>query len=302
MNVKGLKSAIAAFLLLANICFIVLIAFNLRNRHYYDSDTIENAYSAIEDDGFGVARGILERKQRRFSVYKGAYDILSCKDILALYGTVAEGYSAGNEVSVVCEAGEFTFYRDGTFEYAVESAVELPEGTAQLQDVTAQRKVRNMLKQAVEELLKMDELEKCDSNKKSNADVELYIEKISFDPDTSAYIVDAYQTFDGDRVSANGIRFVSYDEIIVSASGTFSFVYPTEKIFADTLDVINIMLSEKKHFEETDMKDIIISEIAYFYSVYDSADGNRYFLPMCCVLYDRADVFGIYNLVSGKRE
>ncbi len=302
MNVRSLKSAIAAFLLLANICFIVLIAFNLRNRYYYDSDTIENAYSAIENEDFGVARGILERRQRSFSVYKGAYDILSCGDILALYGTVAANYNTGDDVSVVCDAGEFTFYRDGTFEYSMNSSVELPESDAQLQDVTAQRKVRKMLKDAVEDFLKMDELEKCESNRKSNVDVELYIEKISFDPDTRAYIIEAYQTFDGDRVSESGIGLAAYDEIIVSAAGTFSFVYPTEKMFADTLDAINIMIGEKNYFEENYMQELVISEITYFYSVYDSADGNRYFLPMCCVLYDRADVFGIYNLVSGKRE
>ncbi|MBO5023946.1 MAG: hypothetical protein J6D11_06530 [Clostridia bacterium] len=302
MNVRSLKSAIAAFLLLANLCFILLISLNLRNKYYYDSETIQNAYSAIEQGGFGVARGILERKQRSFSVYKGDCDILSCNDIIALYGTLAAHYNIGDDVSVVCEAGEYTFFRDGSFEYITNSGVKLPESTAQTVDVTAQRKVYKMLKAAIEEFLKMEELEKCASNKKSNVDVDIYIEKISYDPETKAYIVNACQTFDGDSVSQNGVEFVAYDDIIVRASGTFSFVYPTEKIFADSLDTINIILCEKNYFEGREPQELVLSEIVYFYSVYDSADGSRYFIPMCCVLYDRADIFGIYNLVSGKRE
>ena len=302
MNVKNLKSAIAVFLAFANLCFIILISVNVRNKYYYDSETIENAYAAIEAGGISVSRGILERRQRSFSVYLGSHGISSCDDILALYGTSAEQFNVGDDVSVVSDTGQFTFFRDGSFEYSNRSEVKLPAEDAELSDVTAQRKVKQMLEGAIARFLKLEELEKCDSNRKSNIDVDIRIEKISYDPKTEAYIVVAHQTFDGDSVSQNGVEFVAYDDIIVSAEGTFSFVYPIEKMPADCVDTLNIMFSEKSYFEGNSYDGLVLSEITYFYSVYDSADGNRYFIPMCCVFYNKTDVFGVYNLVTGKRE
>ena len=159
-----------------------------------------------------------------------------------------------------------------------------------------------MLEEAIESFLKLDELKKCDSNKKSNIDVDIYLEKILYDPETKAYVVEVHQTFDDDRVSSDGVRFVAYDDIIVSANGTFSFVYPVEKMPADCIDTLNIMFSEKNYFGGKAQTGLVLSEITYFYSVYDSADGNRYFIPMCRVLYNKTDVFSVYNLVTGKRE
>lgn len=302
MNVKNLKSAMALFLALANICFVVLIALNVRSKYYYDADTIENAYNAISSDGISVANGILERRQRSFSVYMGSHGISSCDDILALYGTLSDHFNVGDDVSVVSETGRFTFFRDGSFTYLNRSGVKLPDEDADFSDVTAQRKVRHMLEEAIESFLKLDELKKCDSNKKSNIDVDIYLEKILYDPETKAYVVEVHQTFDDDRVSSDGVRFVAYDDIIVSANGTFSFVYPVEKMPADCIDTLNIMFSEKNYFGGKAQTGLVLSEITYFYSVYDSADGNRYFIPMCRVLYNKTDVFSVYNLVTGKRE
>lgn len=301
MNVKQLKAATAILLVLANLFFVLLIVVNYRNKNYYDSKTIENAYKAIESGGIKVSRGILERKQPAFSVYTGARGISACDDILLLYGSLSEHYNVGDDVSVVSKEGIFTFYRDGSFVYKTfDGAQSTLDGT--FSDVTAKGKIKKDIKEVICEFLKTDELEECESNRKSGVKVDISLESVYYEPTAKVYAVTACQTFDGERISSDGIEFIICGEEVVSAEGTFSFVYPTEKLSADCIDTLNVMLSEKAYFGEQVPEGLTITEITYFYSVYDSADGKRYFIPMCCVFYNKTDVWGIYNLVSGKRE
>lgn len=302
MNIKRLKIVTALLLIAANICFAVLLAVNFRNKNYYDSETIENAYKAMESGGMSVSRGILERKQQSFCVYTGARGISSCEDILLLYGTLAEHYNVGDDVSVVSEQGKFNFYRDGSFSYETSGEKITPENGAEYSDVTAKEKVKKEIKNTICEFLKIDELEECESNRKSNVNVDLSVDSIYYEPKTETYTVKAYQTFDGERISSGGIKFIVYEKKVMSASGTFSFVYPTEKLSADCLDALNIIFLEKTYFGDDVQEGLLLSEITYFYSVYDSADGKRYFIPMCHVFYNKNDIWGVYNLISGKRE
>ena len=89
---------------------------------------------------------------------------------------------------------------------------------------------------------------------------------------------------------------------MISAKGEFSFIYPTEKIPADCIDMLNVVFSEKAYFKDSGNVGGIISDISYFYKVYDSAEGKRYFIPMCRVEYENTTNHSIYNLVSGNRE
>ncbi len=301
MNVKQLKAATAILLILANLFFVLLIAVNYRNKNYYDSETIENAYKAIESGGIKVLRGILERKQPTFYVYTGSRGISACDDILLLYGSLPEHYNIGDDVSVVSEEGIFTFHRDGSFAYKTFDEADRTLG-GEVLDVTAKGKTKKDIKDIICGFLKTDELEECESNRKSGVKVDISLESVYYEPTAQTYSVTAYQTFDGERISSDGIEFIICGKEVVSAEGTFSFVYPTEKLSADCIDTLNVMLSEKAHFSEYVPEGLTLTEITYFYSVYDSADGKRYFIPMCCVFYNKTDVWGIYNLVSGKRE
>lgn len=302
MNIKRLKILTVIFLAAANICFAVMLAVNFRNKNYYDFDTIENIYKVMESSGIDVAHGILERRQPSFYVYTGVRSIASCEDILLLYGEPNNISSSGEDVSVISRQGRFDFYRDGSFSYHASGYDAFSELEDEYVEVSAKWKLKKKMKNAICDFLKIEELKKCESNRKSVVDVDVFIEGVYYESATQTYKVTAYQTFDGDSISEDGMEFLLRGEKIISAGGTYSFVYPTQRLPADCFDTMNIMIMEKTFFGENVPDGLTLSEITYFYNVYDSTDGNRYFIPMCCVFYNKNGVISIYNLVSGKRE
>lgn len=301
MNGKNLKIVIAAILTVANIFFIVMISLNFHHRNYYDRDTVEKAYNIIERDGMKISRGILERKQKKFHVYTGGMYISSFDDIVSVYGEIEK--SSSGDVSVISDAGRFVFHSDCTFDYIKDGEDEkrLYEDTA-LPDVSETGKIKKNAKKIIDNFLRIENLSKCFSNSKSSVKVDIEIEKILFDSSSVTYIVYGYQTFEKEKVSKDGVVFVIRNGEVISAKGEFSFIYPTEKILADCIDMLNVVFSEKAYFKDNRNTGDIISDISYFYKVYDSAEGKRYFIPMCRVEYGNTKNYSIYNLVSGNRE
>ena len=287
MNVKNLKIVIAAILTVANIFFIVMISLNFHHRNYYDRNTVEKAYNIIERDGMKISRGILERKQKKFYVYTGGMYISLFDDIISVYGELEK--SSSGDVSVVSGEGRFVFHSDCTFDYTKDGE----NGNRLYEDMTLPD---------VSETGRIKKNAKCFSNSKSSVKTDIEIEKILFDSSSVTYIVYGYQTFEKEKVSEEGVVFVIRNGEVVSAKGEFSFIYPTEKIPADCIDMLNVVFSEKAYFKDSGNVGGIISDISYFYKVYDSAEGKRYFIPMCRVEYENTTNHSIYNLVSGNRE
>ncbi len=301
MNVKKLKLALILLLVVANAFFAVLIGVNFRSKNYYDAETIKNAYRAIENGNINVAFGILESRQQSFSVYMSEKEISSCDDILSLYGERASSDTA-EDTTIISDGGVFQFGRGGSFFYKSTNDYTEPMTNAVYSDVSSERKTFSNMKKIVREFLKLKELSKCASNKKSKVDVDVILESVFYEASTETYTVTAYQTFSGEKISDSGMMLIIHDGNVTRASGTFSFVYPTKKIFAECIDALNILFLEKDHFKDEKHNGIILSDITYFYSVYDSADGKRYFIPMCRVYYNKQELSGVYNLVSHKRE
>lgn len=301
MNVKKLKLAFILLLVVANAFFAVLIVVNFRSKNYYDAETIENAYRAVENGNINVSRGILERRQQSFSVYMCEKEISSCDDILEIYGERASSDGA-EDTTVISDGGVFQFARGGSFFYKSTQDNAEPRTNASYIDVSSDKKISGNIKKIVRDFLKIKELSKCDSNRKSEVDADVAVESIFYDPITETYTVTAYQTFGNEKISDDGMMIIIYGERVTRASGTFSFVFPTKKIFAECIDALNIMFLEKDHFKNETQIGIVLSDMTYFYSVYDSADGKRYFIPMCRVHYNKQDLSGVYNLISHKRE
>ncbi len=301
MNVKKLKLAFILLLVVANAFFAVLIVVNFRSKNYYDAETIENAYRAVENGNINVSRGILERRQQSFSVYMCEKEISSCDDILEIYGERASSDGA-EDTTVISDGGVFQFARGGSFFYKSTQDNAEPRTNASYIDVSSDKKISGNIKKIVRDFLKIKELSKCDSNRKSEVDANVALESIFYDPITETYTVTAYQTFGNEKISDDGMMIIIYGERVTRASGTFSFVFPTKKIFAECIDALNIMFLEKDHFKNETQSGIVLSDMTYFYSVYDSADGKRYFIPMCRVHYNKQDLSGVYNLISHKRE
>lgn len=301
MNVKNLKIVIAAILTVANIFFIVMISLNFHHRNYYDRNTVEKAYNIIERDGMKISRGILERKQKKFYVYTGGMYISLFDDIISVYGELEK--SSSGDVSVVSGEGRFVFHSDCTFDYTKdgEDGNRLYEDMT-LPDVSETGRIKKNAKKIIDNFLRTEDLSKCFSNSKSSVKTDIEIEKILFDSSSVTYIVYGYQTFEKEKVSEEGVIFVIRNGEVISAKGEFSFIYPTEKIPADCIDMLNVVFSEKAYFKDSGNVGGIISDISYFYKVYDSAEGKRYFIPMCRVEYENTTNHSIYNLVSGNRE
>ena len=171
-----------------------------------------------------------------------------------------------------------------------------------LPDVSETGRIKKNAKKIIDNFLRIEDLSKCFSNSKSSVKTDIEIEKILFDSSSVTYIVYGYQTFEKEKVSEEGVVFVIRNGEVVSAKGEFSFIYPTEKILADCIDMLNVVFSEKAYFKDSGNVGGIISDISYFYKVYDSAEGKRYFIPMCRVEYENTTNHSIYNLVSGNRE
>ncbi|MGN1095309.1 MAG: hypothetical protein ACI4QR_02865, partial [Eubacteriales bacterium] len=262
---------------------------------------IEKVYNVIEKSGMNVRHGILEGKQKTFYVYTGPSYIEEYDDILSLYGEMIPSSSADIVVKTM-SGGLMTLRPDGTFSYLSDGEESLPEENTSLPDVTETGRIRKEMTKLICDFLHLTELEKCEINKKSVVEVSFSVDKVYFDSSSMTYSVKCRQIFGSEDVSDTGVLFCVREGEVVSACGVFSFIYPTERLSADCMDTINIIFSEKSYIEKNGYTSVTLSDISYFYRIYNSAEGKRYFIPMCRVGYEKSSLYGIYNLVSGKRE
>ncbi len=300
MRTERIKAVMIALLVVANIITASLIAVNFKNRDYYDKKTVEEAYRVIEDGGMEIARGILESKKESFFVYTGGIYASLYGDVIAVYGEF-EGSTAG-DVSIKSAEGRLILRADGTFSYTKDGESVRELDTERLPDVTDEGRIRKNVEKTAEAFIKADALSSCPSNRESAAKVTYELLSVHFDAEARLYIATYYQSFDGVRASQGGARIAVRDAQVICAEGELSFIYPSERGDCDSTDVLNIIFSEKAHLEAIGKSEMTLTEITYFYRVYDSAAGKRYFIPMCRVDYDDDEFYSVYNLISGKRE
>lgn len=306
MSWKKLKTFAIAILILMDAIFLFLILQRRESAMRYEESLIDSATEIFRESELYVDRAFLSEKRVSLPVYMGMSDpsaMLFSPIVLALEKA---GYDIQDEPGgIYCKnaVGEFYFGDDFGFYYAEKGRYDRPSDL-----LSTQRYIRLTEENAYRQ--------------SSMRIVNTFLEKYAFLSERTArygyeiaytdvyssgvnYIVTLSQSIRGVPVHEKICVMVSGGRV-VSADGIFATFAPSERVKAETVDIMNVLFEEKAHLDALyreggsfSYTPMVLSDISYSYAAYFDTQGQFYFVPLCTVKYANGEA-RTYNCVSGK--
>lgn len=306
MSWKKLKTFAIVMLVLMDAVFLFLILQRHDRATHYDDALIDSATAIFRESELYVDRAFLSKKHVSLPVYTGTSD----PDAMLFSPVVSAIEKAGYEVKdepgdIYCKnaVGEFYFGDDFGFYYAEKGRYDRPSdllATERYIRLTEDNAYRQSSMRIVNTFLEKYAF--------LSAETARYGYEVAYTDVYSSgvnYIVTLSQSIEGVPVHERICVMVSGGRV-VSADGIFATFVPTKREKAETVDIMNILFTEKAHLDAVyraggsfSYTPMVLTEVSYSYAVYFDTNGEFYFVPLCEVRYANGES-RTYNCVSGK--
>lgn len=299
MKWKNLRLFGTAVLLIVDIVFALSLMSVLRYNNYYGDDVISSACDTLSEIGIIVAREYLKDKRDKY-VYSGTSGMKAFSDCVRVIlgdsarmkysvGSTGGTTDAGEELTIDASS-RFYYKANGTCEYPPENGV--PD---EYESVAVGEKENERFGGLIDGLLKIKSLSAMKNNR--HAELKCTVRFSELYVSDGVYLA-VYAVYIGEYRTQDKI-YCLYDGGILSASGMLPFSYPSEKLSADTTDIMDIMFREKTYSDGIgDGAAHEVLSISTVYRYYGKTENEYCYIPECVIEYTDGLV-RTYNFITG---
>lgn len=294
MKAKKIKLIAIIALVIINIVFAVLISQKNNYEEYYSTEDLKRLSQILTDSNIIVPDSILYDKKVVLNSYLCNSSMDSLIDVVRrVYGNNSY-YLGDNTLSFEHNDGVLEFnintviyYKNN--DYSVESLETLISVSDISQDIINgfTNKVKNFLSYSKIQSDMLNKANKCDIVLSS-------VQKTR----RGNYYLTFFQKI-GDKTIINPLYVTIEEDTIVQIEGEMFVVFPNESITSENTSLIDILLSEKRYFDnlETNITHTV-SGLKYYYELCYDGYSKYYLVPICSIEYTTGLVRN-YDLVTG---
>ena len=264
MSWKKLSLFAIIILVVLNIVFSVLVFSEYSKVNFYDAESVSELVSILDQGGITLDTSLLPKKRTNMNVYtsRSAEDDFESA-VRAFTGGNIE--KSGDGFKSVIGKGEYTVSRDFSFVYRYDNFSQV---TSRLYDVTDKAVYDKTVKYALD-FLNIRGINSSQANKNALHQAEYKAESVRTDGGTY-FSVMLCEYFEKEK-TGNTVEISVSGEKVVYAVGKLMFVLPREVFSARNLDILSIMIKEKRYFEQADVDGkISVSSVDYAYDSFRS--------------------------------